>query len=147
MNYSTAIFLISDDVRCVETVYEATENAPRARFKTMDTAIKVDDFVVVPSGTRHNITTAKVVAVDVEVDLESSVEMGWVVGVVAMADFDKIKSQEGEAIATIKSAEKRRKKDELREAILKDVSEADLKALPIYTPRNETEEDAKTDPA
>ena len=145
MNYSTAIFLISDDVRAVMATYEAEDNAPRTMFKTMDPSIKVDDFVVVPSGTRHNITTAKVVAVDVEPDLESSVEMAWIVGVVAMADFNKIKSQEGDAIAQIKSAEKRRKRDELREALVKDVG--DLTALPIYTPRNDDEEDAKTDPA
>ena len=145
MNYSTAIFLISDDVRCIEVVYEATENAPRVRFKTMDKAVKVDDFVIVPSTTRHNITTAKVVAVDVEPDLESQAEMAWLVGVVSMVDFASIKSQEGDAIARIKRGELRRKKEELRETLLKDAG--DLKSLPIYTPRNDDEEDTKTDPA
>lgn len=145
MNYSTAIFLISDDVRAILVTYEAEDNAPRVMFKTMDPNIKVDDFVVVPSSTRHKITTAKVVAVDVEIDLESTVEMAWIVGVITMVEFDKIKSQEGDAIAKIKSAEKRRKRDELREALVKDVG--DLTALPIYTPRKDEEEDAKTDPA
>lgn len=139
MNYSTAIFLISDDVRCVEVAYEATENAPRCRFKTMDHNLKVDDFVVVPSGTRHKITTAKVMAVNVEVDPDCSTQMDWIVGVVTLADFNKIKSQEGDAIATIKAAELRSKKEELRRKLEQNVGDG-LKALPIYTPRNETEE-------
>ena len=141
MNYSRAIFLISDDVRAVECTYEAEDDAPRTMFKTLDQGISVDDFVVVPTGTRHKMTVCKVVAVDVEPDLESGSDIDWVVGVVNRADFESIKSQEGEAIARIKAAERRRKKKELRETMLADAEE-DIKALPIYTARDGDEEAA-----
>ena len=136
MNYSKAVFLISDDVRAVMVTYEKDEPdrpAPRTMYKTFNTKIKVDDFVVVPTKTRHHMTVCKVVQTDVEVDLESSEEMEWVIGVVNRADFEKIKSQEGDAIAKIKSAEKRRKREELRKALLDDVGEKEIMALPIYT--------------
>ncbi len=136
MNYSKAVFLISDDVRAVLVTYEKDEPdrpAPRTMYKTFDTKIKVDDYVVVPTNTRHHMTVCKVVKVDVEVDLESSEDLDWIIGVVNRADFEKIKSQEGDAIARIKSAEKRKKREELRKALLDDVGEKEIMALPIYT--------------
>lgn len=92
MNYTTAIFLISDQARAVNVTYESDDDAPRTMFKTLDPNIKVDDFVTVPTDTRHHMTVCKVVEVDVEPDLETSKEMKWIVGVVGTADFDQIKS-------------------------------------------------------
>lgn len=140
MNYSKAIFLISDEVRAVNVTYEKDETdrpAARTMFKTLNPKIKVDDYVVVPTDTRHHMTVCKVAEVDVEVDLEDSKNMEWIVGVVNRANFQKIKSQEGDAIARIKSAEKRRKREELRKALLDDVGEAEVKALPIYSAKEE----------
>jgi len=140
MNYSRAIFLISDEVRAVDVTYETDSNgtpAPRTTFKTFDTKIKVDSYVVVPTNTRHHMTICKVVAVDVEPDLEATTDMEWIVGVVNPANFNKIKSQEGEAIAKIKSAEKRRLRNELREKLLDDVGEVEIKALPIYSAKED----------
>lgn len=134
MNYSTAIFLISDSVRAVEATYEAdTEKttAPRTVFKTLNSDIKVGDYVVVPTNTRHNMTVCKVAAVDIEIDLETTEEIAWIIGTVDRADFEDLKRQEDEAIAKIKSAEKRRKREQLRRDLLAD-AEDDLKALPIY---------------
>lgn len=136
MNYSKAVFLISDDVRAVMATYEKDEPdrpAARTMFKTFDRKIKVDDYVVVPTNTRHHMTVCKVVEVDVEPDLEAGADLEWVVGVVDRADFQKIKSQEGDAIAKIKSAEKRRKREELRKTLLDDVGEKEIMALPIYS--------------
>jgi len=136
MNYSKAVFLISDDVRAVMVTYEKDEQdrpAPRTMYKTFDTKIKVDDYVVVPTKTRHHMTVCKVMAVDAEVDLETSEELEWIIGVVNRADFEKIKSQEGDAIAKIKSAEKRRKREELRKALLDDVGEKEIKAITFTT--------------
>lgn len=141
MNYSTAIFLISDSVRAVEATYEAdTEKAtaPRTVFKTLNPDIKVGDYVVVPTNTRHNMTVCKIVAVDIEIDLETTEEIAWIIGTVDRADFEDLKRQEDEAIAKIKSAEKRRKREQLRRDLLAD-AEDDLKALPIYE-RNESSE-------
>lgn len=132
MNYTRAIFLISDDVRAVMVTYEDTENAPRTMYKTFDQSIKVDDYVVVPTDTRHKMTVCKVVEVDVDPDIESGSKLEWLVGTVDRASFVDIKRQEDEAIDKIKSAEKRRKREELRKALLADV-EDDVKALPIYS--------------
>lgn len=140
MNYSKAIFLISDDVRAVNVTYEKDEPdrpATRTMFKTLNPKIKVDDYVVVPTDTRHHMTVCKVAEVDVEVDLETGNDMEWIVGVVNRANFQKIKSQEGDAISRIKSAEKRRKREELRQALLDDVGEEEVKALPIYSAKEE----------
>ena len=132
MDYSNAIFLISDQARAVLVTYESDDTAPKTMFKTLDPNIKVDDFVTVPTGTRHKMTVCKVVEVDVEPDLESSTDMKWIIGVVNKADFDQIKSHESDAIAKIRSAEKARKRRELRDALLADVGE-ELKSLPIYS--------------
>lgn len=131
MNYSTAIFLINDDVRCVAAVYEDRDDAPRALFKTFDPHIGVDSWVVVPTSTRHGMTVCKIVEVDMEPDYDSTEEMKWIIGVISRVDFDKILQREGEAINQIKSAEKRRKREELRDALVRDAG-PDLKALPIY---------------
>lgn len=134
MNYSTAVFLINPNVRAVLGIYEAEEDkgqrpVPRTAFKTLDHSIKVGDFVLVPSSTRHKMTVNKVVEVDVDVDFDSGTQMTWIIGKVDRADHEKINAMEHQAIQTIKSAELRKKKDELRKALIAD-SEA-LKALPI----------------
>ncbi len=136
MNYSTAIFLISDQARAINVTYESGDNAPKTIFKTLDPNIKVDDFVTVPTKTRHHMTVCQVVEVDIDLDLDCSTEMDWIIGTVNRADFEQIKSQEGDAIAKIKSAEKRRKRRELKDALLADVGDG-LKALPIYSQAEE----------
>ena len=135
MNYSRAIFLISDDVRAVNVTYQDDEDAPRTMYKTLNQDIKVNDYVVIPTDTRHKMTVCKVVEVDVEPDLEASSDLKWVIGVVDRANFDAIWAQEQEAIDKIKAAEKRRKRAELRETLLEDAEES-IKALPIYTAKN-----------
>ena len=120
MNYSTAVFLINDDVRAIACTYEADEKAKREIFKTLDKSIAKDDFVVVPTDTRHKMTVVKVVEVDVDVDLDSSIPMQWIVGAVERHDYERILKMEEQAIETIKSAEKRKKRDEMRAAIFKD---------------------------
>lgn len=133
MNYSTAIFLISDDVRAIMATYEAGDGAPRTMFKTLDQRIKVNDLVVVESGTRHKVTVCKVIEVDVEVDFDCPTKVEWVKGLVDTADADEIKRQEEDAINKIKSAEKRSKREELRAKLMADVGEDSIKSLPIYT--------------
>ena len=135
MNYSTAIFLISDHARAVMVTYECDENgskAARTLFKTLNQTIKVDDYVVVPTNTRHHMTVCKVVEIDVEPDFETAKDVEWIIGVVDLADFEDIKRQETEAISRIKSAEKRRMRAELRDKLLDDAGD-DVKALPIYS--------------
>lgn len=132
MNYSMAIFLISDKARAVLVTYEEGENANKTLFKTLDPNIGIGDYVVVQTDTRHHMTVCKVVETDVEPDFDSSQQVKWIIGVVEKADFDELTNQENEAIARIKSAEKRRKREELRASLLADAN-GDLKALPIYS--------------
>lgn len=123
MNLSTAVFLINDDTRAVMVTYEVDavgRPATRTMFKTFDKSIKVDDYVVVPTDTRHNLTVCKVVEVDVDVDFDSSVQVAWIIGRVDLADANQIKEQENAALDAIKSAQKLKKKKELRAALLDD---------------------------
>lgn len=141
MNYSTAIFLISDQARGVLVTYEKDENGKKSErtfFKTLNPKIKVDDYVVVPTNTRHHMTVCKVAEVDVEPDFSAPKDVEWIVGVVDPANFEDLKAQEADAIAKIKSAEKRRMREELREKLLADIG-SDIKALPIYSSTEKTE--------
>lgn len=142
MNYSTAIFLLSDKARAALVSYEPAGNGCKPEttlYKTLNPDIHAGDYVVVPTDTRHGMTVCKVEEIDVDPDIETSANVEWIIGVVNSADFEEIKQQENDAIAQIKSAEKRRKRDELREALLADAGD-ELKALPIYTADEETTE-------
>ena len=131
MNYSTAIFLINDRTRALACTYEAGESASRTIFKTLDQTLKIDDYVVVPTDTRHKMTIVKVVA---EVDsldvVDSSQQFAWIVGKVERADYEALLAAEQDAIKTIQKAEKRRKMDDLRKTVMAD-QEAELANLSI----------------
>lgn len=133
MNLSTAVFLINENVRAILVTYEATDNAPRTMFKTFDQKINIDDFVIVPTDTRHKLTVCKVVAVDVDVDFESSSQVNWIVGRVDLADVTELKRQEDAAIEAIKAAEKLKKQRELKESMEALISSTggDIKLLSI----------------
>lgn len=130
MNYSTAIFLINKNARAIVATYEAEDNAKRTVFKTLDHDIKTGDFVIVPTDTRHKMTVCKVVDTDVDVDFDSATPMLWVISRIFRAPHEEILAQEQVAIQAIKSAEVRKKRDEMRDALFKDHLET-LKALPI----------------
>ena len=131
MNYTTAVFLINKNVRAVEGTYESGDTAKRETFKTLDPTIKSGDLVVVPTDTRHKMTVVKVVAIDVDVDFESSAPVRWIVSKVDVHEHEVRLAQEGDAISAIKSAELRKKREDLRDSLLKDHM-AEIKALPIY---------------
>ncbi len=128
MNYSTSVFLINNQVRAVKATYEP--GGVPSVFKTLDDRIKEDDIIVVPSTTRHELTTCKVVEVDVDVDFDDGRKIDWIVCAVSTQEYKKIIEQEQEAIKAIKSAELRQKRASLREAMFADHMES-LKALPI----------------
>ena len=133
MNYSTAVFLINAEVRAILGTYEVDDEnkkAPRTLFKTLDKTVRVGDFVIVPTETRHKMTVCKVVETDVDVDFDSVACINWLIGKIDRALYELTLSQEADAIAVIKSAEKTKKRNELRDAMLADSSEA-LRALPI----------------
>ena len=133
MNYSTAVFLINKNVRAISVTYERDEpgRAPvnRTTFKTFDPEITVGDYLVVQTTTRHEMTVVKVVETDVDVDFDSATPMGWIIGKVDRTDHEATLRQENQAIAAIKSAEKRKKADELRASLILDQEAIKLLAL------------------
>lgn len=138
MNYSTAVFLINDKARIIKASYELnSDGTPQSliAFKTFDSTLVKGDFVVVPTDTRHKLTVVRVEEVDIDTDdyLDFYGEMKWVVSKVDMQSYSKCLDMEQEAIRTIKSAEKRKKKEELRKTILADLEEKELVALPLYS--------------
>ena len=111
MNYSTAVMLINPTIRAVRGKYEDSGNAEI--FKTIDQDLKVDDFAVVESGTRWGITTVKISEVDVDVDFDSSKNVGWVVGKIDMLAHGNIKKMEDSAIDLIKRVELCKRREDI----------------------------------
>lgn len=133
MNYSIAVFLINKNARAIRAIYEAdvpNNKAKRSLFKTFDPSIAVDDLVIVPTDTRHNFTVVKVVETDIDLDFDTTENVQWIVGRVDLANHATRLQQEQAAIAAIKQAELKKKRDELSKALFADYSE-NLKALPI----------------
>ncbi len=129
MNFSTSIFLVDDSVRAVAGTYDT--DGKTCIFKTRDKMIRVGDIVVVPSGTRHNFTTFKITEVDVPVDYDQAAKMEWVVSRVDMEEYKKTIDHETSVVQVVKSAEQRKRRDELKAAIFADQSE--LAKLTLYS--------------
>jgi hypothetical protein len=150
MNYSTAILIMNPDARCVKVIYEpdtAHTKAPRELFKTFDKTLKVDDYVIVPSNTRHNITTCKVVEVDVDDWMDTTKTINWIIGTVNMADAEKVKAWENSAIEALKDAEKRKRRRELQASMTEAMSEKEKEglALMLASPLTETVVEAEAE--
>lgn len=133
---SRKIFLANNNVRGVLAIYDAPapkgEQQPKqVFFKTLDQKVAVDDFCVVPSATRHCMTTVKVVAVDVEVDLASQEPVSWIIGRINRAPFERTLAQEAEMLNMIKAAEKAKMVDELKATVFANVDESKIKGLDI----------------
>jgi hypothetical protein len=126
VNYSTAIFLINKSVLAVRVSYDQDKAQPGnpagslTLFKTFDATLAKGDYVIVPTDTRWNMTVCRVEEVGVEVDLESTAQVGWLIGRADRGNYDAIVADEESAIAAIKSAEKRRKQEELVKALVAD---------------------------
>lgn len=160
MNYSTAIFLINKDVRAIAVTYEKidlTKDTTQMKyqpaylsggrlpdgavvFKTMDQTVKVDDFVIVPTDTRHGMTVCKVVATDIEVDIESDKECHWIVGTVDTKPFEDLRQMEEQAIIALKRAEVDKKREAMRQDLLRNLGN-NVPQIPMLNV-TEVEEDA-----
>lgn len=141
MNFSTAIFIINDSVRAIEVTYapedqkakvglSADGKVRKGVFKTLDTSIKVGDFVVIPTSTRWQMTVCKVSAVNVDIDLESPALIEWAIGKVDLADYESNKKQEAQAVEIIRDADIADKRKKLREKLAANTLD-NLKALSI----------------
>lgn len=149
MNYSTAIFLISEKVRAVAVVYEkinmdedTTQMKYKAAyltggrlpkdavvFKTMDPDMAVNDFAIIPTNTRQGMTVGKVVAVDVEIDFESDKEVHWVIGKVDTTEFEELRQKEEQSINAIKDSQVQKKRTEMRADFLATLGDKEIPLL------------------
>jgi hypothetical protein len=135
MNYSSAVFLINKNVRAIKVTYDKQDpgKAPASEytFKTLDPAIAKDDFVVVPTDTRHGLTVVKVSQVDVDIDLDDAItQYKWIVARVDRSAYDQTLLDEAQAVKVIRLAEFNKKRSDLREGML-GASMDEIKALPI----------------
>lgn len=151
MNYSTSIFLINKDVRAIAVSYDKIDmdadttkmkfqpaylsggGVPKGAeiYKTMDQSIKINDFVVVPTNTRHGMTVCKVVAIDVEIDFESDEDCHWIVDNVSMENFEKTRQAEDQAIQAMKAAQVNKKRNELSDTMLANMGD-DIPKLEMF---------------
>ncbi len=134
MNYSTAILVMNPDARCLKVTYEVDSEhtkAPREMFKTFDKNLKVGDYVVVPTNTRHNLTVCKIVEIDVDDWMDTGKELGWIVGSVDMADANKVKAWEETAIQGLKDAEKRKRRREMQASMTEAMNEKEKEGLAL----------------
>ncbi len=92
-------------------------------FKTLDKTIKAGDIVMVPSETRHKITTVKVIEEDVEVDHDNTKKVDWIVGKLNTDLAQSYIDFETKILAKVKSADKAKRQRELRESLTKDKPE------------------------
>lgn len=148
MNLSTAIMLVNDSVRAVRVEYDpenAKNNNPNVLFKTLDPSLKKDDFVVVPTHTRHGFTVGKVMDIDFRVDFSSATTFGWIAGKVDVEGYKGVLAQEAEVVDRIGKAEENRMRAELRKSMgLGDIEFTDLdvvksnaQLLAVSSPRGE----------
>lgn len=136
MNYSKAIFLINDDVRAIRGKYGTIKESNESDvFKTFDCDIAVDDLVVVQTNTRYGMTVVKITEVDVDVDFDSPTDMKWIVQKVDKEPFDNLLAQETLAIDAVKSAEKRKRRNDMRANLFADQQDK-LKALALTKMEN-----------
>lgn len=136
MNYSTAILLTDDNVRAITATYEEHSGAAKTMFKTLDASIKVGDYIVVPTTTRHKMTVVKVAEVDVEIDYDDPTIVEWVVDKVDKATYDAVVAQEQAKMGTIKQIVANKKREQLKAVLFADSADK-LKALPAMTVVNE----------
>lgn len=129
MNYSTAVMLINPSIRAVMGKYEENGNADT--FKTLNPDVKVDDYVVVESGTRWELTVVKITAVDTDVDFDATRIMRWIVAKVDMSMHQKLKDMENAAIELIKKGELRKRREDIKKNTLDAVSAGEIDNLEI----------------
>lgn len=142
MNYSTAVFLINHNVRCISALYNPDEKQKITHFKTLDKSIQKDDLIVVPTDTRVKFTVVQVLEVDIDFDPDSSTPMQWAVQKLDKADYDKTLAQENTMIATFKAAELRQKREDLAKKLIanhmdsmKTLEIADMSEAPTAPPQ------------
>ncbi len=102
-NYTTILFAFNKKLRAVKVTYEPEQCG--YTYKTLDPDIKVGDYVVIPTTTRHKMTIGQVSEVDILVDIDSSLELKWIIGKVDKQAHDVVIKGEEEIVNEIKQSE------------------------------------------
>lgn len=149
MNNSTAIFLVNEKVRAIYVTYEpCTEktSAPRTMFKTLDSALKPKDLVIVPKSGGHGFTVAKVESVDAKVDFDDATDVKWIAGKVDLHAYEVCLSREGDMLKIVREADENHRREELRAKIFANSADkvkglsiaqmSDLNSLPPHVVEN-----------
>lgn len=122
MNYSTAVMLFNEDIRALRVSYDPKDllngEVKSYIFKTLDPDLKVDDFVTIPTNTRHNMTVAKVEEVEVEIDFDSDLEIKWIISRVPVKEYEAILEDEKVWISQMKKSQNRKKKEDIKKSMI-----------------------------
>lgn len=135
VNKSLAVLLLDvPGLRAVTCSYEGLDpktlqpqDTP-VLFKTFERDLKVGEIVVVPTKTRVGFTCVQVAALDVEVDYESTKEVGWIVGKFDASGYAGIVAKENQIIEAVKAADKKARQNEIKKRLLGNV---DPNSLPV----------------
>ena len=114
LNESTVLFLVNSSLKAVRVSYEDSGRNKETIKKTFMDDLKVGDYVLVETETRWNAAVCKVVAVNVEVDFDDEeTKVGWVFSKVDLTKLDSLREIEKGAVALIREARLREKKQTL----------------------------------
>jgi len=129
MNYTTVVMIANPNIRCIKGLYE--DGGRATLFKTVDSTIKVDDYVVVESSTRWGLTTVKVIEVDVEPDFDGTEKVRWALDKIDYTRYKEILKMEEDAVTLIRKGENRKKREEIAKNTLAILSDDEVKAMAI----------------
>lgn len=110
MNPTAAVMLVEDSIRPCMVEYDPDNyknNSDNKFFKCLDPSIKIDDLVIVTTGTRHGMTVAKVKKIGVQevvVNYEGVDVWGWVVGPVPSEQHKRILATEASIVGRVQEA-------------------------------------------
>lgn len=132
MNPKTAIFIVNPDVRAMRVLYE-NDQSPKI-VKTLNKDIKVDDLVIIQTGTRFGFTAVKVVETDIVINMNGTADMAWVHQIVDKKIYDNLAEQEAKIIGVVASADMRRQRQEMAKDLVADgLKPEDFAGLSIVT--------------
>lgn len=136
MNYTTAVFLLNNQVRAVQCAYDFNPANGKPldvyTYKTLDPSIKVGDICVVETQSRVKHTCVQVIAVDVQIPLDDNIQYKWIVSKVDLAPHAEVLEKEQAAITLIRKGEEKRKREDMianTMAALDETSKAELKSI------------------
>jgi hypothetical protein len=126
MNYTTAICLISDDVRGIAVSYELPVEGVETKlytFKSLDKTIRVGNLVIIPTDTRHGFTVVEVQEIDVEIPIDSTLTYKWIAAVFSRVRYDTVLEEEAHIVSRIKSGHARKQRSDIRATLEEELAE------------------------